>query len=119
MREIQAPVVRGAGVERVFNGQDAAGRVDQRLIELAAILADRIDLVPQRLLALERLLLLGTNRAQLLVALLDVIEGGILRRRRAERQRKRTCRHHDEQRSRAGGMANGGGHMRQMTCSSE
>ena len=97
---------------------DAGGGVDQRLIELAAILADRIDLVAQRLLALERLPLLGANRIEFLVALPDVVEGGLLRRCRADRQRERTRRHHGEQLSRAGGMANGAGHMTQMTCSS-
>ena len=74
--ELRQPALGGR--DPAFGGANARGAVDQRLIELAAVLAQRRDLVLQLLLAVERLLLLGADRLELLIVLADVLEAGLL-----------------------------------------
>ena len=83
----------------LFHGGDARGGVDDLLVELAAIVADELDLALELCLFLQRLALLGAQRLELLVALLEAVEadrrpgwrsavgrGARLRRRRRWRE---------------------------------
>ena len=72
-----------SGFSRDFGLGDAvlgvaqpAGAVDQGLVELAAILADGVDLVLELGLGLGGLLLLGADRLELLIALAQRVERG-------------------------------------------
>ena len=61
----------------LFGVAQPRGAVDQGLIELAVIGADRLDLVLELGLSIGGLLLLGADRFELLVALAQRIEGGL------------------------------------------
>ena len=79
----------------VLHATDAGRGVDDLLIELAPVVADRLDLALEPCLVLGRLALLGAQRLELLVALLDRIETGGWRREgaaRLARQRVRRLR---------------------------
>ncbi len=73
-----------SGLSRAFGLGDPVlgvaqprGAVDQGLVELAAVLADGVDLVLELGLDLGGLLLLGADRLELLVALAQRIERGL------------------------------------------
>ena len=61
----------------VFGVAQPRGAVDQGLIELAAVLADGVDLVLELGLGFGGLLLLGADRLELLVALAERVERGL------------------------------------------
>ena len=61
----------------LFGVAQPRGAVDQRLVELAAVLADGLDLVLELGLSLGGLLLLGADRFELLVALAQRVERGL------------------------------------------
>ena len=59
---------------RAFGRAQAAGGVDQRLVELAAVLADGVDFELEPGLGLRGLLLLGADVFEFLVALAQRVE---------------------------------------------
>ena len=65
--------VLGLG-DLVLDRAHACGGVDQLRSELAAIVADRVDLALEARLGLQRLALLGTDIGQILLALLERVE---------------------------------------------
>ena len=64
------------GRDLLFDGAHARGDVDQLPVELAAVVADLLDLAAQTGLGLARLLLLAADGLQFLVALLQRVELG-------------------------------------------
>ena len=61
--------------DRIFQLANPRRRIDELLIEQAAVIADCFDLALEPRLVLERALLLGTDRFKLLVALFDSVRG--------------------------------------------
>src|SRR5262249_25498637 len=76
----------------LLHAADAGGGVDDLLIELAPVVADRLDLALELDFILQRLALLGAERLELLVAFLEGVEAGgrtaALGRRRRFRARR-------------------------------
>ncbi len=73
--------------DALFHAADAGHGVDDLLVELAAVVTDRLDLAFELGLVIERLLLLGAHRLEFLIALFD--RGAllvVLRRRVAARR---------------------------------
>src|SRR5439155_21453195 len=61
-------------LDSVFHGADARGRLEYLLIEFSAVVADELDLSLELCLLLQDLSLLGAERLELLVALLEAVE---------------------------------------------
>jgi hypothetical protein len=79
--------------DSVLDGGNARGRFDDLLVELAPIVAHELDLALELRLLFQGLALLGAQRLELLVALLEAVEargrcggGSVLRRKRIKRQ---------------------------------
>src|SRR5207237_1160313 len=70
----------------VFYRTDTICSLDQLLVELAPVIADQFDFLSKLGLVLRRPLLVGTDRGQFLVALLERVEPA----RRGGRRRNRT-----------------------------
>src|SRR5438093_10769429 len=68
-------------LDSVFHGADARGRLEYLLIEFSAVVADELDLSLELCLLLQDLSLLGAERLELLVVLLEAVEAD--RRREA------------------------------------
>src|SRR5947209_7172500 len=84
---VQRRQTRLGFLDSVLHDPNARGRVEYLLIELPAVVADELDLSLELCLLLQDLSLLGAERLQLLVALLEVVEA--YRRRQAHWRGKR------------------------------
>ena len=90
----------------VFGVAQPRGAVDQGLVELAAVLADGVDLVLELGFGFGGLPLLGADRLELLVALAQRIERGLgMERRAGERARSSASAERRGQRARRIGGA--------------